>query len=168
MLRQPRLRRPDALLLATHTSIPPPAKGIAQQYQRSSPASTPQDVKFDAEGGAEANSPKTRYLATGISVLLELASAHADDDARAGDVGGNTSNGVAGGAGGFKLIGMAMGTYGASMSVYSHFLARGRDLVFPKNTAMEVAIGPRPSGPSPNSRKPTDLKFLNPHPKIEN
>ena len=61
-----------------------------------------------------------------------------------------------------------MGTYGASMSVYSHFLARGRDLVFPKNTAMEVAIGPRPSGPSQDSGKPTDLKFVNPGPKIEN
>jgi len=36
---------------------------------------------------------------------------------------------------------MAMGAYGASMSIYSHFIARGRDLVFPKNTAMEIAIG---------------------------
>jgi hypothetical protein len=65
---------------------------------------------------------------------------------------------VAGGAGGFKLVGialgvfvhsqplgMAMGSYGASMSVYSHFIARGRDLVFPKNTAMEIAIGTRAS-----------------------
>ena len=138
-----------------------------------------QDVKLDAEGGAEANSPKTRYLATGISVMLALASAHTDDgDAHAGDVGGSTGNRVAGGAGGFKLVGiamgafvhsqplgMAMGAYGASMSVYSHFLARGRDLVFPKNTAMEVAIGPRPSAPSPNSRKPATL---NPGAKMEN
>jgi hypothetical protein len=137
-------------------------------------ASKGQDVKLDSEGGAEANSPKTRYLATGISVALALASAHGDSDARDGDVGGNASNRVAGGAGGFKLVGiamgafvhsqplgMAMGAYGASMSVYSHFIARGRDLVFPKNTAMEVAIGTRPSAPSPSSPKPADAKFEN-------
>lgn len=130
-----------------------------------------QDVKLDSEGGAEANSPKTRYLSTGLSVMLALASAHADTDARAGNVGGNTSNRVAGGAGGFKLIGMAMGifvhsqplgmamgAYGASMSIYSHFIARGHELIFPKNTAMEVSIGTRPSTPLPNTPTPPEVK----------
>lgn len=113
-------------------------------------------MKLDSEGGAEANSPKTRYLSTGIAVALALASSHADTDARDGDVGGNTSNRVAGGAGGFKLVGLALGTfvhsqplgmtmgaYGASMSIYAHFIARGRAIVFPKNTAMEIGIGTR-------------------------
>jgi hypothetical protein len=71
-----------------------------------------QDVKLDSEGGAETNSPKTRYLSTGISVALAPASAHTDADARDGDVGGNASNRVAGGAGGFKLVGIAMGLFG--------------------------------------------------------
>jgi len=122
------------------------------------------DVKLDAEGGAEANTPKTRYLATGVSVMLALASAHTDADAKAGDAGGGAGSRAAGGVGGFKLIGlamavfahsqplgMAMGAYGASMSVYSHFIARGRDLVFPKNTAMQVSIGTRPAVPPPNA-----------------
>jgi hypothetical protein len=130
-----------------------------------------QDVKLDSEGGTEANSPKTRYLATGISVALAFAAARGDPDARNGDVSGNTNSRVAGGAGGFKLVGiamgafvhsqplgMAMGAYGASMSVYSHFIARGRDLVFPKNTAMEIAIGTRASAPSPNSPKTANAK----------
>jgi len=134
-----------------------------------------QDVKLDSEGGAEANSPKTRYLATGLSVMLALASAHTDADAGAGNVGGNTSNRVAGGAGGFKLVGiamgifvhsqplgMAMGAYGASMSIYSHFIARGHELVFPKNTAMEVSIGTRPSTPATSSPNPPDTKPENP------
>jgi hypothetical protein len=138
------------------------------------------DVKLDAEGGAEANSPKTRYLATGISVMLALASAHTDEDAKAGDVGGSPGSRAAGGAGGFKLVGlamgvfvhsqplgMAMGAYGASMSVYSHFLARGRDLVFPKNTAMEVSIGTRPSAPLPSTPNPPDTKSENPGAKSE-
>ncbi|MGH9742182.1 MAG: hypothetical protein ACRD51_07490 [Candidatus Acidiferrum sp.] len=139
-----------------------------------------QDVKLDAEGGAEANTPKTRYLSTGISVMLALASAHTDEDAPAGNVGGNTSNRVAGGAGGFKLVGlamgafvhsqplgMAMGAYGASMSIYSHFIARGRDVVFPKNTAMEVAIGPRESAPLPISTKPAEAKPAPPNTSFE-
>jgi len=43
---------------------------------------------------------------------------------------------------------MAMGALGASRSIYVHFLARGRDVVFPKNTAMEIGIGARQE-PSP-------------------
>jgi type IV secretory pathway VirB10-like protein len=138
------------------------------------------EVKLDAEGGAEANSPKTRYLATGISVMLALASAHTDADAKAGDVGGGAGSRAAGGAGGFKLVGlamgvfvhsqplgMAMGAYGASMSVYSHFLARGRDLVFPKNTAMEVSIGLRPPAPLPSTPNPPASKSENPGEKFE-
>ncbi len=130
-----------------------------------------QDVKLDSEGGAEANTPKTRYLSTGISVMLALASAHTDADARPGNVSGNTSNRVAGGAGGFKLVGialgvlvhsqplgMAMGAYGASMSIYAHFIARGHELVFPKNTAMEVSIGTRPSASVPSTANPPDTK----------
>ena len=133
-----------------------------------------QDVKLDSEGGAEANSPKTRYLATGVTMALAFVSARGDPDARDGDVSGNTNSRVAGGAGGFKLVGivmgifvhsqplgMAMGAYGASMSVYSHFIARGRDLVFPKNTAMEIALRPRAPSPSPGSPKPSDPNLEN-------
>jgi len=40
---------------------------------------------------------------------------------------------------------MAMGALGASRSVYIHFIARGLDVVFPKNTAMENKIASRPA-----------------------
>ena len=80
-------------------------------------------------------------------------------------VGGDTDalSRVAGGAAGFKLVGMTlgalvrsrafgytMGAYGAGMSVYSHFLSRGHEVVFPKNTAMEIGIGTRP-GETPSA-----------------
>ncbi len=106
-------------------------------------------VKLDSEGGAQATSPKTRYLSASISIGLAALSSAGDGDA---DVG----NRAAGGAGGFKLIGIAlgmtvrsqplgmgMGAFGASMSVYNHFLARGRDVVFPKDTAMQIGFGTR-------------------------
>jgi hypothetical protein len=34
-----------------------------------------------------------------------------------------------------------MGALGAARSIYIHFIARGRDVVFPKNTSMEIALG---------------------------
>ena len=165
-----RLKRNGQLRMVFHELVLP--EGIEQKISASLEgieADKGQDVKLDSEGGAEANSPKTRYLTTGISVALALASAHTDADARDGDVGGNASNRVAGGAGGFKLVaiamglfvhsqpfGMAMGAYGASMSIYAHFISRGRDLVFPKNTAMEISIGPRVSALAPGSPNATD------------
>ena len=165
-----RLSRNGQLRMVFHELILP--DGLEQKVAASLEgvqAGKAQDVKLDSEGGAEANSPKTRYLTTGVAVALAFVSARGDPDARSGDVNGNTNSRIAGGAGGFKLIGivmgvcvhsqplgMAMGAYGASMSVYSHFIARGRDLEFPKNTAMEIAIGSRTSAPSPNLLKPAD------------
>jgi hypothetical protein len=127
------------------------------------------NVKLDSEGGAEATTPKTRYLATALSLSLAAASMRTDEDAGRGgasQAGGDTGSRVAGGASGFKLVGMTvgllvhsralgytMGAYGAGMSLYSNFIARGREVVFPKNTAMEIGIGSRQEGtpvsPSP-------------------
>jgi hypothetical protein len=89
-------------------------------------------------------------LNTAISLALAAASTRTDPDGP-----GGTSPGAraAGGVNGFKLVGMSlgvlvhsrafgytMGVYGAGMSLYSNFLARGHEVVFPKNTAMEVAL----------------------------
>lgn len=113
-----------------------------------------QHVKLDVEGGAQPSSPKTRYLLTGLAVALAVAS-YEDRDLEDGvtDASGNASQGAAGGAVGFKLIGigvgafarsrplaLGMGVYGASRSAYSNFLARGREVVFPKGTAMEIGF----------------------------
>ena len=40
--------------------------------------------------------------------------------------------------------------YGAGWAVYSHLVARGVDVVFPKNTPMEIRFGTHDgSGPAP-------------------
>jgi hypothetical protein len=116
------------------------------------------NVKLDPEGGAEATTPKTRYLATALSLTLAAASVRSDSDVDHGvaHAGGDTGPRIAGGANGFKLVGIvlglavqsralgyAMGAYGAGMSVYSNFIARGHEVVFPKNTLMEIGIGRR-------------------------
>ena len=46
-----------------------------------------------------------------------------------------------------RAFGAAMGGYGAGMSVYAHFIARGHDVVFPKNTAMQISVATLPSPP---------------------
>ncbi len=110
------------------------------------------NVSLDSEGGARAAAPTTRFLSTTASVGLGAASF-------LGDSFGETGPRTAGGAGGFKLIGiglglavhsqpfgMAMGSFGGARSIYSNFIARGRDVVFPKNTAMAISIQHRPSG----------------------
>jgi hypothetical protein len=119
------------------------------------------NVKLDSEGGAEATTPKTRYLATALSLTLAAASVRSKNDVDHGvaHTEGDTGAQVAGGVNGFKLVGVAlglavqsralgytMGGYGAGMSVYSHFIARGHEVVFPKNTAMEIGIGRRQEG----------------------
>jgi len=146
------MSRNGQLRVVFHELVPP--DGLEQKIEASLEgvqSGKGQDLKLDSEGGAEAKTPKTRYLETGIAIGLAAASS--------GDDGFNR---VEGGAGGFKLVGMvlgaavhsqplgmAMGAVGASRSIYVHFLARGRDVVFPKNTAMQIGIGVREEPPPP-------------------
>ncbi|MGH9715255.1 MAG: hypothetical protein ACRD4R_00770 [Candidatus Acidiferrales bacterium] len=104
-----------------------------------------QGLKLDAEGGAQATTPKSRYMDAAISITLAAASQ-----------GDDLLNQGAGGVGGFRLVGlavgvatrsqplgMAMGAFGASRSIYTHFFAPGRNVVLPKYTAMDITIGTR-------------------------
>jgi hypothetical protein len=119
-------------------------------------------LKLDNEGGAEVTTPRTRYLTTGIQVMLAASQASPDRDAgQGGQSIGEAGNGAANGASGFKLVGMVValaansrvlragfGSYGAAMSIYYHFLARGRDVVYPKDMAMVIGLGTREQKPA--------------------
>jgi hypothetical protein len=72
-----------------------------------------------------------------------------------------------GGTGGFKLVGLALGRRSAlpaarnrdgriwcNLSVYSLFISRGCDVVFPKNTSMEIGFGGRISPQKPGQVSP--------------
>jgi hypothetical protein len=130
--------------------------GVAQRVDTSLEAIQANDqdhLHLDSEGGAQATSSKTRYLSTGVSVTLALIGSGGRRDV--GEAGP-----VAGGATAFKLVGITVGllvrshslgilmsAYGGSRSIYSNFLGRGRDIRFPKNTAMEIGIGGRTAQP---------------------
>lgn len=135
------------------------ADGVEQKVQASLAgveAARADHVRLDSEGGAHAAASNARFLTTTVAVGLGAFSMIGDSGG--GDV-GHTS---AGGAGGYKVIGLAMGlairsqpmgmalgAFGASRSIYANFMARGHDVVFPKNTAMEIGIATRTAGAAP-------------------
>lgn len=163
-----RMKKNGQLRIAFSELVPP--DGIAQKVVttlQGVQAGKDANVKLDSEGGAEATTSKSRYLETTMSLGLAMMAVRSGQD-HDGD--GGSNSGAAGGLGGFKLVGMVvgaaarsrafgitMGAYGAGMSVYSHFIARGREVVFPKNTAMQIGIGTRAAttAPAHNEAAPT-------------
>jgi hypothetical protein len=160
-----RLARNGQLRILFREVAPP--DGVAQKVETSLEGvavAKGEHLKLDAEGGAQVTTPRTRYLTTGIQVMLAAASASPDGDHDlhgGGGGGGSLSGGAANGASGFRFVGMVVGVlarsrvvatgfgaYGAATSIYYKFLARGRDVVYPKDMAMVIGLGTRESKPS--------------------
>jgi type IV secretory pathway VirB10-like protein len=143
-----RLHRNGQLRIVFHQVTPP--KSAEQQVEASLEGvevKDDQNLSLDSEGGAQATTPKTRYLTTGISVAI---AAFSDDDPLQRTLDG---------ASGYRAIGILVGlaarsrafaygfgAYGASMSIYGNFLSRGHDVFYPKDTAMAIGFGSRVTG----------------------
>ncbi len=111
------------------------------------------NMKMDNEGGARTTDSKSRYLYTGLSLIAVAAVLDPENNWGALDVISEPAERNAASGSGFKLLGAivnvasdskvfssALVFYGAGMSVYSHFLSRGKDVVFPKDTPVEIAF----------------------------
>ncbi len=156
-----RFGRNGQLRISFHQVVPP--NGLEQEIQSTlegMDVAKGENLALDSEGGAQVKTSKTRYLTTGIAVMLAASSASPDSDAGRGDAGGPAGPNAANGAFGFKLVGTlvgvfarsrslaaGMGAYGAARSIYDHFLARGRDVNYPKNMSMVLALGSREKKP---------------------
>jgi hypothetical protein len=116
-------------------------------------------MKLDEEGGAHATDSKTRYLSTGVALLMAAAAAHPDVDHSTVDTAGDPAVRAGSGASGFGLAGtlialaaksnavsIAFSAYGATASIYTNFLSRGREVVLPKNAPLEIGLGTSHSG----------------------
>lgn len=119
-------------------------------------------VKLDEEGGTSiASNKESRVLKTALSLAIATSTLDGDHEHNQTSSTGDPSNRAAAGASGYRLVGIAlslgiqsrafgqvMGFWGASQSVYFHFIACGRNLVLPKDTPMEISFGQhlRPSG----------------------
>ena len=155
-----RLARNGQLRILFHEVAPP--DGVEQKVVTSLEGvavANGEHLKLDREGGAQVTTPRTRYLTTGIQVALAASSAMPDADRglhHGGDGGGDLGGSAANGASGFRFVGMAVGmlarsrmvatgfgAYGAANSIYYHFLARGRDVVYPKDMGMVIGLGAR-------------------------
>jgi len=110
-------------------------------------------VRLDDEGGAQATDSKTRYLSTGVALLLAAAASHPDTEHGTTDAAGDPSVRAGAGVSGSGITGtlislaarsqpvsMAFAAYGAGNSVYNNFLSRGKDVVFVKNTPLEIGF----------------------------
>jgi hypothetical protein len=157
--RARRLGRNGQLRILFHEVAPP--NGLQQRVETSLEGvavAKGEHLKLDSEGGAQVTTPRTRYLTTGIQVMLAASQAGPGDrDAGRGAAsGGEVGSSAANGASGFRFVGMIVGiaarsrvvsagfgSYGAATSIYYHFLARGRDVVYPKDMAMVIGLGTR-------------------------
>ena len=116
-----------------------------------------QNLKLDSEGGAQVTTPKTRYLTTGIQVMLAASQLVRVIEMRAGPRQRRRGGKQRGERGiGFSVRGNGCGdcrhvascvdriwSVWSGDSIYYHFLARGRDVVYPKDMAMVIGFGTR-------------------------
>jgi len=155
-----KLGRNGQLRIVFHQVVPP--TGLEEKIEASLEGvavAKGEHLSLDSEGGAQVTAPKSRYLTTGIAVALAAQSVAPDHDTGASAGRGDAAPGAANGASGFRLIGTVIGAlarsrvltsgfgfYGAGMSVYSHFLARGQDVVYPKDMSMLIGLDTRVPG----------------------
>ncbi|HVB98288.1 MAG TPA: hypothetical protein VNJ12_03005 [Candidatus Dormibacteraeota bacterium] len=111
-------------------------------------------IQLDSEDGATIAEHKTRYLDTVLSLAIATSTFDSEAGRAAGGQGSDLTNrGLAGGSG-FRMVGLvagalvssrimgqALGIYGAAWSVYDHFIADGRNVVLRKDTPMTIAFG---------------------------
>lgn len=149
-----RLHRNGKLLFVFRQITLPAGGGQSiQGYLERVEAGFDAHLVLDSEGATSAVSPKTRFLFPAVAVALAGLSFHQDYNAEGvpdRDLAGRAESGAVG----LGLIGTLLAQTsravassiaftGAGFSVYSNFIARGQDVVFPVNTPVQVSLGAR-------------------------
>jgi len=102
-------------------------------------------------------------------VALAVSSARPDYEHGTVDAAGDTQKNAASGAFGFRLVGIVtsvavhsrifsatMSAYGAAFAITTHFLLRGREVVYEKFTPMVISLGARDKAqPSAGGSRPS-------------
>lgn len=120
-------------------------------------------IKVDSEGGVKAVESKTRLLKPALAALIAAKSMDNDAGKAHAEQEGNASGRSLGGASGFgllgvaaaqssKFLGSAFGMYGMAVSVYSNVIARGSEVTFGNNAAVDIRFGARPQAPTPAAK----------------
>ncbi len=105
-------------------------------------------IRIDAEGGVAPGKRPGKIL---LPLAFSLLAVHGlDSDGSQAESGAMASNGfgligrIAGIAGGSRELATGIGSYAAAQSFYNHWLTRGQNVTFPKNTRIEVVTAPAP------------------------
>lgn len=166
-----RLNR-DGKLSFAFTSVKLP-RGATRRVEATLHAATvarSAHMEIGPEGGAHVVKSKKKYIMPAINVLLATTSFDNDAQSRAlqegSSQGSDAASGALRGGVGFGLMGCltamaarlqpvtaAFAFYGAAMSIYSHILARGSQVVFPKDTPMEIRFGTHEGSLVPPKKK---------------
>jgi hypothetical protein len=110
------------------------------------------NLKVDQEGGVKATESKTRLLRPVIAGLIAAKSMDNDEGKAQPDsnyggrtLGGGSGFGLAGAlaAQSSRYVASALGFYGLAWSVYRNVIARGQEVAFQTNTALDVRFGSR-------------------------
>lgn len=103
------------------------------------------NLQIDNEGGSK---PQSNHgLMVPLSLGLLATSALTEDEASVGHA-ATSSNGfglmgrIIAVSTGSRVFGGTLGMVSAGRSFYSHYLARGKNVVFPQNTEIQVDLGP--------------------------
>jgi hypothetical protein len=105
-----------------------------------------QGLTMDAEGGVKA-APKDRFIRPLVlAYMANYATEGEGGNSVAGDTAASNSFGlvgrIAGIAGGSPNLALAIGYYAVATSSYDSFVAKGPDIVFPRNTRLEIQLQP--------------------------
>lgn len=115
-------------------------------------------IKVDDEGGVKAVEPKTRFIAPAIAVLIAMRSMDNDRERVGNAEGANTGGRTLGGFSGLgllgaisaqasKTVGSVLGVYGMCFSIYTNVIARGGEVEFGNNSAVDIRFGGRQQAP---------------------
>jgi hypothetical protein len=121
------------------------------------------NLQADSEGGIQ---PQSQNRVVVPLILSLLATRAFDDDENRVLNNGVASNGfgilgrVAGLAARSGNVAAGIGIYGAALSFYDLWLARGHDVVFAKDTRVEITIAPsrNPMNPAGNEQTPPPVR----------
>lgn len=106
------------------------------------------DLRIDSEGGV---APKKRPGKFIVPLAFSLLAVHGlDSDGGTAESGAVASNGfglvgrLIGIAAGSRELATGIGSYAAAQAFYNRWLHRGQNVVFPRNTRIEVVTAPAP------------------------
>ena len=109
------------------------------------------NVKVDAEGGSRSVEPLTRFLAPALKAFIGTQVFDDTQQSAPQGQGGNRTWRTLAGASGFGVVGSVasqvsrdagtgLGFYGLGWSVFTHIVARGRNVVFAQDTPVRIRL----------------------------